>query len=333
MPTSTVPAVERIHVYPIKSCHSIELQECEIDNLGIKHDRRFMIIDDESNKFITQRKYASLCLLRPFIDVENNTLTLTAEGKEPLRLPLTQDLSLLPRRKVTLWKDTLTVYDMGDEASAWVTQFLASHREHDRANNHSIDDPVKDDEPVRMTRLVTLEDPKNKVYSRPSHPKLDGIHSAFADWSPVSFGFTSSLEDVNRGLLETGISKGNQIPMSRFRNNLTISGTVPWEEDKWLVAKIGEVTFYIVQPIARCTVPGIDQDSGKKDEWDGKGPTDYLKIYRQFTDEPGQGQFCCDVIPLTSGKVRVGDRVEVLEYIPQEYQQKPIKPNVNENGI
>ncbi|CAO3666501.1 unnamed protein product [Rhizopus microsporus] len=140
----------------------IELQECEIDNLGIKHDRRFMIIDDESNKFITQRKYASLCLLRPFIDVENNTLILTAEGQNPLRLPLTQDLSQLPKRKVTLWKDTLTVYDMGDQASAWVTQFLVNHREHDCANNHNIDDPVKDDEPVRMTRLVTLEDPKTR---------------------------------------------------------------------------------------------------------------------------------------------------------------------------
>ena len=76
MPTSTVPVVERIHVYPIKSCHSIELQECEIDNLGIKHDRRFMIIDDESNKFITQRcvLYPQLNIVSHFIHAESTHL-------------------------------------------------------------------------------------------------------------------------------------------------------------------------------------------------------------------------------------------------------------------
>lgn len=74
----------------------------------------------------------------------------------------------------------------------------------------------------------------------------------------------------------------------------------------------------------RILVPGIDQDTGKKDAWDGKGPTDYLKIRRQFKDEPGQGQFCCDVVPLTSGKICVGDTIQVLERIPKEYQQFPI---------
>jgi uncharacterized protein YcbX len=49
-----------------------------------------------------------------------------------------------------------------------------------------------------------------------------------------------------------------------------------------------------------------------------------LKIRRQFKDEPGQGQFCCDVVPLTSGKICVGDAVQVLERIPKEYQQFPI---------
>ncbi|KAG0735638.1 hypothetical protein G6F16_009443 [Rhizopus arrhizus] len=324
MPSSTEPIVESIHIYPIKSCHSIELKECKVGNLGIEHDRRFMIVEAKTNKTITQRKYASLSILYPLVNPETNTLTLTAQGQDPLSLPLTQDLSKLSKRSVSLWKDTLTVYDLGDEASRWLTQFLVNHRQSDQENSHNPDDPVKDDDPIPEARLVTLEDPEHKVYSRPAHPNLPGIHSPFADWSPISFGFTASLEHVNQGLIETGISKGNQIPMSRFRNNITISGTVPWEEDQWLVVRIGQVTLYIIQPIARCTVPGIDQDTGKKDAWDGKGPTDYLKIRRQFKDEPGQGQFCCDVVPLTSGKICVGDTIQVLERIPKEYQQFPI---------
>lgn len=164
-------------------------------------------------------------------------MTLSAEGQEPLTLPLTQDLTKLTKRSVKLWKDTLTVYDVGDKAGEWITEFLRNHRQHDRQNNHNVDDPIKEDDPIEPVRLVTLEDPKNGVYSRPAHSKLNGVHSPFTDWSPISFGFSSSLEDVNKGLIETGISKGNTIPMNRFRNNITIAGTIAWEEDQWLVAK------------------------------------------------------------------------------------------------
>lgn len=55
MPSASVPTVEGIRVYPIKSCHGVELEECEVDNLGIKHDRRFMIVYADNNRFVTQR--------------------------------------------------------------------------------------------------------------------------------------------------------------------------------------------------------------------------------------------------------------------------------------
>lgn len=105
--------------------------------------------------------------------------------------------------------------------------------------------------------------------------------------------------------------------------------------------------MYIIQPIARCTgnhsrqvhlkasifklsifflVPSINQDTGEKDAWDGKGPTDYLRLRRKFADEPAHGQFCCDVIPLTSGKICVGDKIQILERIPDEFKQGPLPP-------
>lgn len=55
MPSVSVPTVESIQIYPIKSCHGVQVQECQVDNLGIKHDRRFMIIYDNNNRFVTQR--------------------------------------------------------------------------------------------------------------------------------------------------------------------------------------------------------------------------------------------------------------------------------------
>lgn len=180
---------------------------------------------------------SSLSILKPTFDEAANTLTLSADGQEPITLPLTQDVSKLTKRSVQIWKDTLNVYDVGDEAAEWITQFLTNHIAHDRQYNQSTVFPMGEDEPVMPVRLVTLDDPKNGVYSRPAHPKLNGIHTAFSDWSPISFGFTSSLKEVNKGLIETGISNGDQIPMNRFRTNITIAGTIAWEEDQWLVAK------------------------------------------------------------------------------------------------
>jgi uncharacterized protein YcbX len=83
---------------------------------------------------------------------------------------------------------------------------------------------------------------------------------------------------------------------------------------------ISSLSLYFV------SVPSINQDTGKKDEWDGKGPTDYLKLRRSFADSPKDGVFCCDVVPLTSGTIRVGDKVEVLERIPEQYKQSPLPP-------
>lgn len=55
MPSASVPTVEGINIYPIKSCHYISVQECQVDSMGIQHDRRFMIVYEENNRFVTQR--------------------------------------------------------------------------------------------------------------------------------------------------------------------------------------------------------------------------------------------------------------------------------------
>ncbi|KAI8086372.1 MOSC N-terminal beta barrel domain-containing protein [Halteromyces radiatus] len=326
MPSLQTPTVSGIRIYPVKSCHSVQLEESEVGNLGLVNDRRFLFIEEATNRFITQRKYASMALVRPLVDMVQKTLTLTSHDDEqpPLVLPLYPDTKLMQQRTVKLWKDTLTAYDMGDAAGEWLETFFRRHRSHDVTNNHNPDDPVDLEQPIPRLRLVTLEDPQQEGshYSRPAHQALPGTHSPFTDWSPVSFGFEASLDALNQGLLARDISQGNIIGMDRFRNNVDIAGTLPWEEDTWLVAKIGEVTFYLIRPIGRCTVPGVDQDSGVKDTWGG--PLSYLKEKRSFSEKPNDGCFCVDVVPLTSGTIRVGDKVEVLERIPAGKEPKPL---------
>lgn len=178
-------------------------------------------------------KYSSMALIRPLVDVKNDTLTLTGPGQPDLTLPLTPPKD--NKLTVTVWKDTITAYDMGDEAAAWIGKFFKDHRQHNQMNPHSDDGGMGGIGPdVPPARLVALDE---EDYSRPAHDRLPGIHTAFSDSSPISFGCESSLQDVNDNLIQSGLSKGQSIPIDRFRNNLTIAGTIPWDEDEWLVVQ------------------------------------------------------------------------------------------------
>ncbi|KAI9317965.1 MOSC N-terminal beta barrel domain-containing protein [Dichotomocladium elegans] len=324
MPTSEQPRLSSIRIYPIKSCHAVTVEECEVNELGPANDRTFMIIDKATNRFITQRKYACMALLQPLVDTKKGTLTLTCGDMPALELPLNPPKTAENKREVTIWKDSVVAYDLGDEAADWLDNFFKKHVQHNRENPHAYDGETVDAE-VPPCRLVTLNSPvSGGDYSRPAHAKLPGVHAPFSDSSPISIGTESSLEDVNNGLKETGISNGKTITVDRFRNNLTISGTVPWEEDEWLVVQIGEVTFYVMRPIARCPMPGFDQDTGIKDNWGVSGVLEYLKIKRNLSADPKQGYFCVDAAPLTKGTIRVGDPVKVLERIPADKVERVV---------
>lgn len=66
MPSASVPTVEGINIYPIKSCHYTSVQECQVDSLGIQHDRRFMIVYEQNNRFVTQRYITNLPCFQVF---------------------------------------------------------------------------------------------------------------------------------------------------------------------------------------------------------------------------------------------------------------------------
>lgn len=55
MPVAAEPTLSAIRIYPVKSCHCVQLEECEIGALGPKYDRRFMFIEESNKRFITQR--------------------------------------------------------------------------------------------------------------------------------------------------------------------------------------------------------------------------------------------------------------------------------------
>ena len=79
------PELSEIIVYPIKSASEIYLKNSFLEQRGLTHDRRWMVVD-KSARFISQRTSPEMALLNTEIDAL--TLRLNAPGMAELKLPL-----------------------------------------------------------------------------------------------------------------------------------------------------------------------------------------------------------------------------------------------------
>ncbi|KAG3023463.1 hypothetical protein PC120_g7559 [Phytophthora cactorum] len=102
------PQVSGIFVYPIKSCAGIALKEAQLTPKGLLHDREWVIIDGDRDKFVTQRRYPKLALIHPKVPVVH-----TGEGQ---------------LRVVSIWKDKVEAIDQGDAAAKWLDEFMGEDK-------------------------------------------------------------------------------------------------------------------------------------------------------------------------------------------------------------
>ena len=106
-------------VYPIKSAGGIPAETWEVDDFGLRHDRRWMVVDGRG-RMVTQRTYPRLALARPAIEGER----LVVRGGD-------QDLLVLPLRPapaasstVTIWGDHCAALWQGEVAARWFSTLL-----------------------------------------------------------------------------------------------------------------------------------------------------------------------------------------------------------------
>jgi len=82
-----MPVVCALFIYPVKSCRGIALERAEVQARGLRHDRRWMIVDAEG-MMVTQRTEPRLAQVEVVVDPEREALLLNAPGPGALRLPL-----------------------------------------------------------------------------------------------------------------------------------------------------------------------------------------------------------------------------------------------------
>jgi len=191
-----------------------------------------------------------------------------------LSLPL--DPGPGPRLSVQVWKDLCEVPAVSAAADRWFCEYLGF-----------------------PCRLVYMDE----AYRRPVKPQFSqpGDTVSFADGFPLLLLSEASLHDLNQRL-------GTPVSMRRFRPNLVVRGGSPFMEDGWHRIRVGALEFDVVKACSRCVFTTVDPDTAEKDP--DMQPLRTLGSYRRGRE--GGVFFGQNLIPRTTGLVRLGDPIEVL---------------------
>jgi uncharacterized protein len=221
------PRLVGLTIYPIKGARGIPVEQSEVDDFGLRYDRRWMVVNQQGD-FLTQRDYPQLALVAPIIG--NQTMKVNAPGMPTLELPLSP--SDVVRTRVTVWEDSCEASWTGEQSARWFSAYLG-----------------RECSLVHMPAGVVR--PADETYA-PA-----GVRVSFADAFPFLLISEESLADLNCRLTVP-------LPMNRFRPNLVVAGGDPYAEDSWGPIQIGEMSLRVVKPCSRCLVTTTDQETGQR---------------------------------------------------------------------
>lgn len=271
--------VASLHIYPVKGCKGIDLQEATFGPRSLKNDRHWIIVDADGNK-LTQREEPRLALIKT--EIKDDTLTLSADGHGRAHI----DINTIPeqQRNVDVWGDDSPGLIERNEASQWLTDFLK--------------------DPVTLLRFDTSK--KREVV--PEWGGNNGEHIAFNDCLPILVTNTKSLEQLNEWREQEGFAP---CPMDRFRANIVLDCDKAWEEDDWpAITNNKSIHLEITRPCSRCQVPNVDQQTGRPEKG---GNSLVLAKHRAFTNYLGRPGVFFGVQALVNGcegaTIRVGDEI------------------------
>ncbi|MGA4321866.1 MOSC domain-containing protein [Ectopseudomonas hydrolytica] len=268
-----MPSLSGLYRYPLKSGRGEALQRSAVDGLGLHGDRRWMVVDADSGRFITQRLLPQMSQLSARYDARGG-LTLSAPGQADLAVALPDPEKDL--RGVVVWRDSLRVPDAGDEAAEWLSAMLGK--------------------PCRLVQV-----PESRARQVDTAYAQPGDRVAFADGFPLLLIGQASLDDLSQRV-------GQPLSMLRFRPNLVVTGSEAYAEDGWRRIRIGEVEFEVVKGCSRCILTTIDPQTGERNAQ--REPLATLKTYREKDGDVFFGQ---NLLPRGVGELQLGMMVEILQ--------------------
>ncbi|QQS36230.1 MAG: MOSC domain-containing protein [Ignavibacteriales bacterium] len=218
-----------INIFPVKSLSGYSVNEGVVEKRGLKHDRRWLLINEQSD-FMTQRDYPQMTLLKAV--VEENYLVLSKKNDPSDNFRIKADNFSPEIINVPIWNDRCDAHLVSKQVDEWLSDHLNTN-----------------------CRIVYMPDTTSReVDKRYAH---NNEIVSFADGYPFMIIGQSSLDDLN-SRMET------VLPMNRFRTNFVFTGGEPFEEDRLGKFRMGELIFHAVKPCERCVIPTTDQETAER---------------------------------------------------------------------
>jgi uncharacterized protein YcbX len=233
--------ISQINVFPVKSIQGMSVQEWPLDDKGLLFDRGWMIVREDNHRFVSQREFPKMSVLKATLSKDLTKLTLSAPNRKELILPVN------PLKKdtinVELWKTEFQGIDLGEEVATWLSDALATK--------------------VRLVQVPDSHQREVPLYEKLPENEEPVLQTKYQDGWPILMTCEKSLQDLN-GRLQN--EKHEKIEMVRFRSNIVVSGSeTAFEEDTWFEIKTPDITFYNIMIALRCTVPNVNPRQGIKD--------------------------------------------------------------------
>ncbi|KAF7586789.1 hypothetical protein BBP40_008335 [Aspergillus hancockii] len=308
-PLPSTPPADKIiglRVYPIKSCRGFDIKSAYLFRTGLDLDRNWMFISTETREFLTIRSNSNMTLIRTAFDAETDTLNIFIKEHKIVEIPAHPTTEWLRSntelKKAGIW---------GEQTDAW--EYKAS-----------LTQPFSD----FLHRDVRLlyKGPRPRTLRGCGAPKLLGRTAAtnFADMMPVLVVSMASIEELNKRLVSSG---DKEIEIERFRPNIIIRGSEPWNEDGWKTLRLndgeGALELDVVSRCLRCQVPNVNPETADKHP---RQPWEQLMKYRRidpgFKFKPAFGMLC---VPREEGFVEVGMKFNVTSMTNDHFFINPMK--------
>ena len=285
-PKMTLSALYR---YPIKAARAEPLSIATLGAEGVAGDRRF-IVTDATGKALTQRDYPLLATLRV---VEQGGRLMLSDGARSHNVSVQTTGNLVD---ATLFGSSLQLVDQGKETGTWLSGLLGGGGGAAAAGGS-----------VFSMLAPLFGQPAYRLLRAPGSDKGDGSlrgGAGLSDLAPLLLICEESLSLLNSRRAANGQLP---VPMDRFRPNLVVSGCpAAHAEDSWKTVKIGGVTLQVTRLCPRCTVPDVQQQTGRRD------PAGPMRDLRDYRSRGPAGTMFGVYLGGGTGEVRVGDAVEVV---------------------
>ena len=220
--------ISELYIYPVKSLGGIKLNTSQLSLFGLKHDRRWMIVD-KNGIFISQRESHKMATINTAI--KENQLVLSYNDSEII-VPSVDD----GRDKilVSIWSDTFKATHVSTQVDKWLSDILEQD-----------------------CQLVYMNDTVQRQVDIDFAPK--GQNVSFADAYPILVVSQASIDDLNARL-------DAPVNINRFRANIIVSGANAHAEDNWQDLSINSLEYKAVKLCSRCIMPSINQETGEQDQ-------------------------------------------------------------------